>query len=81
VSSVYGGVLLPYSEEDGVPVNRTVSEDANLAEIEEGLSTDTGEFSSNVNRVIFHPKVLGLLFVLMIGAIAIKMLTGAAKPK
>ncbi|MBW2997513.1 hypothetical protein KY349_04200 [Candidatus Woesearchaeota archaeon] len=66
LGAVYGGALLPFSEEPG----------AEPTEVgEEGLATDTGDFNQNVGRVIFHPKTLGLLFLLMVGSLTIRLLS------
>ncbi len=64
LSAVYGKALLPYSAEPG-QVNVSTSEDT---------STDTGNFNTNVGRVIFHPKTIGMVFILMVGALTIKLL-------
>jgi hypothetical protein len=66
LASVYGGALLPYSVEE----NGTVT-----AAPMNGTSTDTGDFNANVGRVIFHPKTLGMVFLLMVGSLTIRLLT------
>jgi len=63
LGAVYGGSLLPYSG-------------STVEKVGDGTSTDTGDFNANVGRVIFHPKVLGLIFLLLIGALAMKLLAG-----
>lgn len=78
IGASYGDSLLPYSSE-----NSKVTTDGNSSMPtgivgEDGRTTDTGDFNSNVGRVIFHPKVLGMLFLLLIGSLTIKMLSGAA---
>lgn len=73
IGSVYGNSMLPFSGGKVAAGNITqMNEDGTY-------STDTGEFNQNVGSVIFHPKVLGLLFVLMVGALAIKLLSGKMK--
>jgi hypothetical protein len=66
LGSVYGSSMLPYSG-------------ANTANATEGgvtgTTTDTGDFNANVGRVIFHPKTIGLVFLLMVGALTIKLLS------
>jgi hypothetical protein len=74
LGNVYGEALLPYSEErTGEPVNFT--EEGTV----EGVSTDTGDFNSNVGRVIFHPKTVGMFFLFMIAALAIRLLSVSPK--
>ncbi len=64
LGSVYGGAMLPYSAEPG---------EANVtAEVD--TTTDTGDFNQNVGRVIFHPKTLGFFFLMMIGALTVRLL-------
>jgi len=69
LASVYGTALLPYSNEDNATATAVVN----------GTSTDTGDFNSNVGRVIFHPKTLGMVFLLMVGSLTIRLLTKSAK--
>lgn len=38
-------------------------------------STDTGNFTKNLYNTLFHPKVLGFLFLLIIGILALLFLT------
>jgi len=68
LATVYGKSLLPYSEVPGQTTNASVD-----------TTTDTGDFNQNVGRVIFHPKTIGLVFVLMVGSLAIRLLAGADK--
>lgn len=75
LGQVYGSSLLPYSDE-ATGQNVTVSGDGNV----DGVTTDTGDFNQNVGRAIFHPKTLGFIFILLIGSLTIKLLTGTAKP-
>jgi hypothetical protein len=70
LGSVYGGSMLPYS---GGATQMNVSTEG----VGEGLTTDTGDFNKNVGRVIFHPKTIGLVFLLLIGALTIKLLAKA----
>jgi hypothetical protein len=75
---VYGNTLLPYS--GGKVVLDNASDPSGVIG-EEGTVTDTGDFNANVGRVIFHPKVLGFLLIMMIGALSIKFLSVKAKLK
>ncbi|NQU79411.1 hypothetical protein HQ545_06610 [Candidatus Woesearchaeota archaeon] len=63
LANVYGGAMLPFSGEDSVPLEGA-----------EDTATDTGDFNQNVGRVIFHPKTIGLVFVLMVGSLTIRLL-------
>ncbi len=74
LGTVYGGSMLPYSNEArGDTTNFTATGDA------PDLTTDTGDFNSNVGRVIFHPKTIGMVFLLMVGSLAIRLLASAPK--
>lgn len=44
-----------------------------IEEGEEGVAT--GDFQTNVMNTLFHPKILGLLVILIIGSLTIKYLT------
>lgn len=67
LSQVYGGAMLPFSEDGAATVSVNGEE----------LTTDTGDFNQNVGRVIFHPKTIGMVFILMVGALTIKLLTSS----
>ncbi len=54
--------------------NSDVSTD-NSVDVNEGQSTDTGSFTTNLYNTLFHPKVLGLLFLLIVGILALVFLT------
>jgi hypothetical protein len=69
IGSVYGGSLLPYT-------NDQTSESINTSTMGSDTGTNTGDFNSNVGRVIFHPKTLGMILLLIIGSLAIKLMTG-----
>lgn len=71
---VYGGSMLPFSEDEQAGQGFTTAADSG-----EELTTDTGNFNQNVGRVIFHPKTIGVVFILMVGSLAIRLLA-AAKP-
>ena len=70
LGTVYGGTMLPFSDEGG---NTTVTA------ADGTTSTDTGEFNSNVGRVIFHPKTIGMVFILMMASLTIRLMGGAIK--
>lgn len=63
-SSVYGGTLLPVTSDgtDGIP-------------LEGGeVNTATTDYGTNVAATFFHPKVLGMLFILILGVFAVAIL-------
>ena len=64
ISHVYGQRLLPVTTE-GTVSNVTTAE----------LSTVTGEFGGNIAAAFFHPKVIGLIFILLVAVFTISMLT------
>ncbi len=72
LASVYGGSMLPYS--GGETGNMSAAAGGTT-----GVGTDTGDFNANVGRVIFHPKTIGLVFILLLGSLTIRLL--AAKPE
>jgi hypothetical protein len=41
--------------------------------------TDTGDFTTNVGATFYNPKVLGMIFLLLIAAIGMKMLSSPPK--
>ncbi|MCF7862286.1 hypothetical protein K9M79_08680 [Candidatus Woesearchaeota archaeon] len=43
-------------------------------------STDSGDAVNNAYMTIFHPKVLGLIFTLLVAVFGISMLTSAGRP-
>jgi hypothetical protein len=71
IASVYGGALLPYSGETGTTMNASTDST--------GTTTDTGNFNENVGRVIFHPKTIGMVFLLMVGSLTIRLLAAGKK--
>lgn len=72
LASVYGGAFLPYTDSDAG--DGAVDTDVSVDSLETGQSTSTGDFNANVARVIFHPKVLGLIFLLLIASFTIRMM-------
>jgi len=67
-SHVYGQRLLTET------VNETKE---NLTSVE-AVSTATSSFRSNVARIFFNPKVIGLLFIFFVAVFAISLLTREA---
>ena len=41
--------------------------------------TGSGSFNQNLGATFYHPRVLGMLFILIISALSIGMLTGAVR--
>lgn len=71
IGVVFGQSLLPFSSDSADGVSTVSGADGS------GFDTDTGDFNQNVARTLFHPKVLGLIFLFFIGAATIRMLTQA----
>jgi hypothetical protein len=69
IASVYGSSMLPYS---GGATGTAVTAGTNT-------TTSTGDFNSNVGRTIFHPKVVGLVFVLSVATFTIKLIAQGPK--
>jgi hypothetical protein len=67
LGSVYGQKLLPFT-----------SEEVNVTEDGEITSTSTTSYKTNVAAVFFHPKVLGLIFILLVAAFTIALITKEA---
>jgi len=69
LANVYGQRLLPYTAEENV-----------TEAVEEGeiTTTATTSFSTNVAAVFFHPKVLGLIFLLLVAVFTIALITKEA---
>jgi hypothetical protein len=38
-------------------------------------TTATSDFNTNLNRAFFHPKVIGMVFLLLVGAFTVAQLT------
>lgn len=43
-------------------------------------STATGNFNQNLYNTLFHPKVLGLILIMLLAVIAMLFLTGSSEP-
>ncbi|MBU0461929.1 MAG: hypothetical protein KJ574_05065 [Nanoarchaeota archaeon] len=76
LASVYGGSLLPYTSETaaGETVEHVSGENASAETATTGRTTSTGDFNQNVGRVLFHPKVIGMIFVLLVASFTIRMM-------
>ncbi|MBI3032320.1 hypothetical protein HYY69_02495 [Candidatus Woesearchaeota archaeon] len=51
-----------------------------LTKQDPGGSTATGNYQTNLQRTIYHPKVLGLLFVLIVAALTVRLMSGKMTP-
>ncbi|MBT5023303.1 hypothetical protein HOK51_07335 [Candidatus Woesearchaeota archaeon] len=71
IATVYGSSLLPYSDDEG-----GLADDAEVGDGD--LDVDTGNFNANVGALLFHPKTIGMVFVLLIGSFTIRLLAGKA---
>ena len=71
MANVFGqGFLESFSEfQGGEAVNATG---------EGSTSTSSTSFNTNLGNTIFHPKILGFILIMLIGAFAIALLTGGA---
>lgn len=81
IGTVYGGSLLPYSGANAENASLQLS-DGSMKNADGGLTgqtTNTGDFNQNVGRVIFHPKTIGLVFVLIVASLTIRLLCGVQK--
>jgi hypothetical protein len=78
IASVYGSAMLPYSQ-TGETGSQETSTNGTATVGLDGTATDTGDFNKNVGRVIFHPKTIGLVFLLMVGSLTIKLMSSSSK--
>jgi hypothetical protein len=67
IASVYGSSMLPYSA------------GGNAVTVDGNTTTSTGDFNANVGRTIFHPKVIGLVFILSVATFTIKLIAQGPK--
>jgi len=81
LASVYGSSLLPYTNESGEPIEGEDLPDSHMSAetATTGKTTSTGDFNQNVGRVLFHPKVIGLVFVMLVASFTIRMMAGKAQ--
>lgn len=67
IGRVFGQNVGPYLAQE----NTTQSVDA------DGIpSTSTGDFSENLTATLFHPKVLGMILILLVATVTIALLAG-----
>jgi hypothetical protein len=72
----FGAVFGQETLQKGTGENQTISNGDDGDGTDNGEeSTDTGSYTENVYNTLFHPKVLGLVFLLAIGVIALVFLT------
>lgn len=71
LSDVFGEDMLEFTQ------NRNVSAGTN-GEVGE---TDTGDIEENIGATIFHPTVLGMIFILLMTALGAKLLSAPATKK
>jgi len=62
-------------DSSNVDSGNSVGDSSDSAVTLEGESTDTPSFTTNLYNTLFHPKVLGLLFLLVVGILALVFLT------
>ncbi|MBT3406092.1 hypothetical protein HN419_02890 [Candidatus Woesearchaeota archaeon] len=91
LSTVYGQTMLPWSGDENVAPGGQYGEfidengtrsiapmDRVRADQAKGdYSTNTGDFQSNVGKIVFHPKILGAVLILIIFSFAIRMLASS----
>ena len=68
LATVYGESLLPYTESGQAELTTGGGVT--------GTTTSTGDFNQNVGRVLFHPKVIGMAFILLLSALTIRLMAG-----
>ncbi len=73
LSQVFGEDTLQFTS----GTNQT--SDGSSADNDHSGSTDTGDVRENVGATFFHPKVLGMILILLLTAAGAKMLTGPSK--
>jgi hypothetical protein len=78
LSNTFGQKALTGTEQPGTVDNgetgTNTGEDWRPGATTEG-TTGTTDFNTNLNRAFYHPKVLGMLFLLLVAAFAIAQLT------
>ena len=71
ISHVYGQRL---TSEDGSNVSAPVS-------VSSDDGTGSGDFQANMKNIFFHPKIIGLIFIMLIAVFAVALLTLAPGSK
>ena len=46
----------------------------------QGGSTATGDYQTNFQRTLYHPKTLGVLFILIIASLTVRLMSGRMAP-
>lgn len=89
LGNTYGQSVGPYLDEQGNPVDNSLSGDNNVygndsntisgaADNFRGTSgVATDDFQTNLGATIFHPKMLGIFFILFLGTFTIMLITKA----
>ena len=80
LGNAFGQSLLEKGEGETVPINGSIDgQGYQLQPATEGTtSTTTTSFSTNLLNTLRHPKVLGMLFIFIVGMIALIFLTKRA---
>ena len=63
VAHVYGQRLGP------------LTQDGEVSDTDATISGETSDFSQNVGKILFHPKLIGMIFILLVAVFAIALLT------
>jgi len=80
IGNVFGQQLLEqFSASSSETVNTQPTIDTNGDGVPDAVAptTDSADFQKNFGRTLFHPKILGLILILLIGSFTIRMLTSA----
>ncbi len=70
LGNVYGQSFLKQTT-----IGQLTTEDGAVIGNQTSTDTNTGSFADNLANTIYHPKVLGMILVMLIGAFAIALLT------
>jgi len=73
LSQTFGQDIGPYLGQDNASQQEATLEPGETA------STATGSFSENLTATIFHPKMLGLIVIILLGTFAVVFLTQKAQ--
>ena len=77
---VLGGLSNVFGEDTLELTSGTNTTAGSSDEASEGSkSTDTGDIGENIGATFFHPKVLGMILILLITAVGARMLTSQGK--
>lgn len=86
LGNTYGQKVGPYLNGDGANAVDYSLSGENGTNIISGASdnfrgtgqVDTGDYTTNLGATIFHPKMLGIMFILLLGAFTILLITRAS---